>query len=97
MLILDFHPDIFLEVHDSYIWYESKFNGLGDDFLKELDSAFSSIHEMPDTWPLISKNLRRYLLKRFPFGVIYSIKRDNIFIVAIMHLSRKPGYWLKRT
>ncbi len=96
MLALDFHPDIFCEVNDSYIWYESKYAGLGDDFLRELDLAFSSIQEIPETWPLISKNLRRFLLKRFPFGVIYSVKKDRIFVVAVMHLSRKPGYWTKR-
>ena len=76
MISLDFHPDIFQEVREAYLWYESKSEGLGDDFIRELEYAFSSIKEMPKTWPTISTNLRRYFLKRFPYGVIYSIKKD---------------------
>ena len=93
---LIFHPDIKKEIKESYQWYESKTNGLGEDFMVELESAFQMIKEMPNTWPVISMNFRRYLLKRFPYGVIYQIKQDDIYIAAVMHLSRAPGYWLKR-
>ncbi len=96
MIRLDFHPDIYQEVRDGYLWYESKSRGLGEDFIIELEYAFSSITEMPKTWPVISKDLRRYFLKRFPYGVIYNINKDKVFVVAVMHLSREPGYWLKR-
>ena len=93
---LEFHPDIYFEVNEGYHWYESKSIGLGEDFLNELESAFNLILELPDTWPILSNDFRRYLLKRFPFGVIYRINGDKIFIVAVMHLSRKPYYWRKR-
>ena len=93
---LEFHPDIYHEVREGYRWYESKSTGLGEDFLNELESALNLILELPDTWPVLSKSFRRYLLKRFPYGVIYKINKDRIFIVAVMHLSREPGYWRKR-
>ena len=93
---LIFHPDIQTEIKESYQWYESKAAGLGEDFLTELESAFQSIREMPDTWPVIAIDCRRYLLNRFPYGVIYRIKGDRILIAAVMHLSRKPGYWITR-
>jgi toxin ParE1/3/4 len=93
---LIFHPDIQFEIRDSYKWYESRAQGLGEDFLSELESAFQIIKEIPDTWPLIAMNFRRYLLDRFPFGVIYQKKEDQIYIVAVMHLNRKPGYWIDR-
>ena len=93
---LVFHPDISREIREGYLWYESKSAGLGEDFLNELESAFNLVLELPDTWPIISNSFRRYLLKRFPYGVIYKIDKDQIFIVAVMHLSRKPGYWRKR-
>ncbi|MDA8403072.1 MAG: hypothetical protein M0Z56_02570 [Desulfobacteraceae bacterium] len=96
MLKLIFHPDIQHEIKENYQWYESKSQGLGEDFITELESAFRIIMEIPDTWPVISKNFRRYLLNRFPFGIIYQVKKNEIQIVAVMHLSRKPGYWLKR-
>ena len=94
---LIFHPDIQFEIRDSYQWYESRARGLGEDFLGELESAFQVIKEIPDTWPLIANNFRRYLLDRFPFGIIYQKKQDYIYVLAVMHLSRKPGYWLDRT
>ena len=67
---LEFHPDISQEVREGYRWYESKSVGLGEDFLSELNSAFNLILELPDTWPIISNSFRRYLLERFPYGVI---------------------------
>jgi hypothetical protein len=97
MSSLKFHPDIYLEVSEGYHWYESKSIGLGEDFLDELDSAFNLILELPDTWPVLSNDFRRYLLKRFPYGIIYKINENRIFIVAVMHLSREPYYWRKRT
>ena len=93
---IDFHPDIYHEVSEGYRWYESKSTGLGEDFLNELDSAFTLILELPDTWPVLSNSFRRYLLKRFPYGAIYKINKDQIFIVAVAHLSREPYYWQNR-
>lgn len=94
--MLEFHPDVEKEVLASYSWYEKQSPGLGEDFLSELDEAYLSISEIPKVWPLISKNYRRYLLKRFPFGVIYRMDSDAIYAVAVMHLSREPGYWENR-
>jgi hypothetical protein len=96
MLEINFHPEIEQELSEAYQWYELQSPGLGEDFIYELETAYSLIQTMPNTWPTISKGFRRYLLKRFPYGVIYKIKVDCIWVVAIMHLSRKPDYWLKR-
>jgi len=93
---LRFHPDIYHEVKNAYDWYESKSEGLGEDFLRESETAYSLIQRLPDTWPVIKRGFRRYLLKRFPYGVIYKVREDCILIVAVMHLSRKPGYWSER-
>ena len=91
-----FHPDIFHEIKDAYDWYEAKSSGLGELFLAELESAFSTIGETPVVWAKVSGEFRRYLLKRFPFGVLYRIEKSKLYVVAIMHLNRKPGYWKKR-
>jgi len=95
---LRFHPDIYQEIRKAYDWYESRSSGLGEDFLKELERGYSLIQNLPNTWTVMEKNLgiRRYLLNRFPYAVIYKTKEDCILIVAIMHLNRKPGYWSDR-
>ncbi len=93
---LIFHPDVYHELKNSYEWYENQANGLGDNFLSELEEAYQVIVELPGTWPKFKKGFRRFILTKFPFSVIYKETPQSIFIVAIMHNSRKPGYWLKR-
>ena len=97
MLELRFHPDISSEVNASYLWYEEQTEGLGEDFLTDLESAYEAIIEMPKTWPPFQKGFRRFVLSKFPFSVIYRANDEVIYVVAVMHNSRKPGYWLKRT
>jgi toxin ParE1/3/4 len=91
-----FHPDVALEVKASYEWYEEQALGLGEDFLSELESAYEAIVELPDTWPRLRREYRRFLLGKFPFSVIYRSKNESIYIVAIMHNHRRPGYWRSR-
>jgi len=97
MLKIVFHPDVITEIHASYTWYQNQAEGLGDDYLSELESAYETIASLPETWPKFQKNFRRFLLSKFPFSVIYRISNQSIFVVAVMHNSRKPGYWKKRT
>jgi hypothetical protein len=91
-----FHPDIASEIKASYNWYQEQATGLGDDFIAELESAYETIAELPQTWPKFQKGFRRYLLARFPFSVIDKDTSDYVYVVAVMHNSRKPGYWLGR-
>ena len=91
-----FHPEVSQEIRSAYDWYQSKAEGLGDDFLDELEYSYQTIVELPVIWPHFSKGFRRFLLTRFPFAVIYREKRSDIFVVAVMHQSRKPGYWQDR-
>ena len=93
---LRFHPDVQQELRDAYLWFESNAEGLGEDLLQELDQSYLVIQQIPMTWPAVAPGIRRYLLKRFPYGVLYKVDDQGIQVVAIMHLSRRPGYWQKR-
>lgn len=97
MLKLSFHPDVSKEIKASYDWYQEKTENLGDDFINELESAYQAIIELPKTWPNFQLGFRRFLLSRFPFSVIYRQNGNTIYIVAVMHNSRKPDYWRNRT
>jgi plasmid stabilization system protein ParE len=92
-----FHPDVALEVKASYTWYERQAAGLGEDYLSELESAYQAIAELPNTWPMFQQNFRRFLLSKFPFSIIYRSNGKSIFVVAVMHNHRKPGYWQNRS
>ena len=75
---LIFHPDVSSEIKASYKWYQVKVNGLGENFINELESAYQAIVEFPKTWPKFQKGFRRFMLSRFPFSVIY--RKENKFI-----------------
>jgi hypothetical protein len=97
MLHLKFHPSVTTEITSSFLWYEEQAQGLGDDFINELEMAYAAIIEFPHTWPLFQNGFRRFLLTKFPFSILYKQTSDSLYIVAIMHNSRKPNYWLERS
>ena len=96
MLGIEFHPDVAKEIKSSYQQYQNQADGLGKDYLSELESSFQTIQELPNTWPKFKKEFRRFLLSKFPFSVIYQSNENTVFVVAVMHNSRKPGYWNER-
>lgn len=93
---LKFHPDIADDIKESYHWYEKQSAGLGEEFLDELGSAYQAILDFPKAWAPFPHGFRRYLLSRFPYSVIYKIDGKTLYIIAIMHNSRKPGFWYRR-
>jgi len=84
------------ELREAVRWYNGKRSGLGREFNEEVKKATESIAQFPDAWPPVSQNARRFLLDRFPYGVIYLVEDNTIVIVAIMHLRRNPVVWQKR-
>ena len=96
MLKLKFHPEVSSEIKSSYLWYQEQAKGLGEAFIDELENSYQAIIEFPQIWPLFQKKFRKFLLAKFPFSVIYRENNSTIYVVAVMHNSRKPGYWLRR-
>ena len=84
------------ELRETVRWYNGKRAGLGREFANEVRTATEKIAKFPDAWPHISQNARRFLLSRFPYGVIYIVEDKIIRIVAVVHLNRDPIVWQKR-
>jgi len=93
----EFHPAAEEELNRAVDYYNDCQPLLGWDFAQEVYSTIQNILAHPKAWTPLSKNTRRWLVNRFPFGVIYQIAKDGIFIIAVMQLNRKPGYWQNRT
>ncbi len=91
-----FLPEAEQEMLEAAIYYQSQASGLGVDYLSEVEQAVQAIAESPMTWPIIEGELRRRLIRRFPFGILYRIEPERIVIVAVAHLRRRPGYWRGR-
>ena len=91
-----FHPEAKKEVLVSIEYYEEKANGLGIDFSIEVYSTIQKIIEFPKAWSTLDIDIHRCLLKRFPFGIIYSVYKKQIYILAVMNLHKEPDYWKNR-
>jgi hypothetical protein len=91
-----FHPEAKEEFFKAISYFEECQKGLGLSFSKEIFSTMQRIIHFPSAWSKFSKNTRRCLTNRFPYGVIYQIKGEEVIIIAVMQLNREPGYWGKR-
>ncbi len=88
-----FHPEAEKEFNKAIDYYEDIEPGLGYDFALEVYSSINRSVDFPKAWAILEGDVRRSLVRRFPFGILYSEEKDGIFIVAVMHLHREPGYW----
>ncbi|WP_348676170.1 type II toxin-antitoxin system RelE/ParE family toxin [uncultured Candidatus Thioglobus sp.] len=91
-----FHPEAEIEFNKSIDYYEEIESGLGYDFALEVYSTIKRSVEFPDAWTVFEGEIRRSLVKRFPYGILYSKEQKGIFIVAVMNLHRQPEYWKHR-
>ena len=91
-----FHPDAETELQQAINYYEGVRSGLGFDFATEIHAAIKRAVSLPEAWAVIDGDVRRSLVSRFPFGILYSIEPSNIYILAVMNLHRKPNYWQER-
>lgn len=92
-----FHPEAEAEFNAAIDYYENIEPGLGYDFALEVYSTIMRSVEFPKAWAEFEGNIRRTLVSRFPYGVLYSEESEGIFIIAVMNLHREPGYWKGRS
>jgi plasmid stabilization system protein ParE len=84
------------ELYEATHYYESEVDGLGKAFLVEVERTVKHIQEHPESAPVIKKIVRRKLVRRFPYSVMYSVVNDTIRILAIASHKRRPFYWRGR-
>jgi toxin ParE1/3/4 len=91
-----FHPEALSELKDAADFYSDREKGLELRFIDAVRTAISSICESPQRNRIFHGEIRRHLVHVFPYAVLYSIEEGFIYIIAIMHCSRKPEYWMIR-
>jgi toxin ParE1/3/4 len=92
-----FHPAAADEVERALAWYEERSVFAAAGFLQELTRAVQRIRIAPERYPSADHGTRRIVLEQFPFTAYYVMRRDEVFIVAVAHHKRRPGYWAERT
>jgi plasmid stabilization system protein ParE len=84
------------ELSEAAAWYENRQPGLGEAFLNELAEAIDHAARHPEQHPIALRDVRRALLRRFPYAVYYRIRNQSLVVLAVFHARRKPIVWKRR-
>ncbi len=91
-----FDPLALLELRDAVEYYNFQLEGLGDRFKVEVQLGIQRIVSYPEAWQYQTERTRRFILKSFPYKIIYAIDNNTIIVVAIANSHREPDYWVDR-
>lgn len=92
-----FHPEALIEFEAAADFYREREKGLELRFLESVYSTILNACEAPERWRIFDGEIRRVLVRTFPYAILYSNEDEFIYIVAVMHCSREPGYWRYRS
>lgn len=93
----EFHPDAAEEFREAVRYYEQEAAGVGMLFVAEVHRTISFLCEHPHAAPDLGGGIRRKVLDRFPYSVLYAVEADSILVVAVAHQKRRPTYRRGRT
>lgn len=85
------------ELNDASQYYEAEQPGLGAAFITEVRRCTEAIAEHPEAGIAVLATIRRRLCQRFPYALLYAVAENELRILAVMNLKRRPGYWVGRT
>jgi len=89
-------PQARRELEEAFDWYLERSGRAARGFLLEVERALAVVAGAPAVWPVYEHGTRRYLLRRFPYGLIYRQRETTIQVVAVAHHKRRPRYWHDR-
>ena len=93
---LIFHPQFKRDIAAIVRHYEGEQLGLGDDFRAEAIETIACVSNFPFSGVLVDADIRRILLQRFPYQILYVVTAEELFILTIAHQHRRPGHWRRR-
>lgn len=89
-------PEAERDIEGAFRWYEEKRAGLGRDFLLCVEEGLAKIERGPEMYPVVYKNVRRILIRRFPYGIFYFKDQHRIAVLAVSYAHRDPQTWQSR-
>jgi plasmid stabilization system protein ParE len=95
--VVSFHRLAEREIIDAAHYYDLERDGLGESFLREVERALDHIEDFPDSAPILAGNVRKRLIRRFPYAILYSVYETELRVLAVMNLKRRPFYWADRS
>jgi len=91
-----YHCDADIELVGAAKRYECQRDGLGKRFLRAVHFALAKVQDDPERFPVYDRPVRSCRVIGFPYRVVYEELPDAIYVVAVAHMSREPGYWKHR-
>lgn len=92
-----FHQAAKEELHKARDYYDELNFGLGKSLIIEIEKTINIIKRNPLAFPITKKNIRKAVIMKFPYSILYAVEKDSVYLLAIMHQKRKPLYWKNRT
>lgn len=96
MSTVQFHEEAEAELISAARFYEAQREGLGGEFLMSVSRTYGRLADLPEAGAPFGRRMRRILVPKFPYGLIYRVEAARLFVVAVAHTSRRPGYWRSR-
>lgn len=96
MSVHEFRPAAAADIEQAYRWYERAREGLGEEFLEELRATVERILAQPEANPIVHRQTRRALVRRFPYCLFYRVLEGAVVFVACFHARRDPSGWKRR-
>ena len=96
-MFASFHDLAKVELEEAAQYYNRKTPGLGAAFVAEVERCTAAILEHPEAGMMLKGAIRRRLVRRFPYGLLYRVKPEYVRILAVMNLKRRPAYWIDRS
>ena len=88
---LEVQSEAIIDIQNAFEWYEMRREGLGFEFIEEVENGFGKICQQPQFYTSISPDFRRFKIERFPYLIVYEIEDDTVIVNSVRHGSRKPN------
>ncbi len=89
-------PEAEVDLAETFSWYEDKRQGLGFDFLLQVEAGLKVLERTPVIHPKGYRGTRKHFIRRFPYKIIYLVEQETVIIIAVLHTRRAPELVKKR-
>jgi toxin ParE1/3/4 len=93
---LEIHPAALEELESAVLWYLERSERAAVNFVNDVDQAVEMVLASPERWPTSDYQTRKFVLRHFPFAIIYREREMSVQVLAVAHGHRRPGYWKER-
>jgi plasmid stabilization system protein ParE len=95
-MLIRFIPEADAELTEARQWYSHHRQDLDLEFMQCIDGVLARVVSNPHSFPVVYRNLRRAVVRRFPFAVLYEVTANEIQVVVVFHSRRNPEVWKSR-